>query len=166
MSVNPYIEGRKKEIELNKRRKLLENDIEFIKRDLENKIKALLESRLNHITAYDTQIQEIKDSCTHLNEDGTMASSLTHKDILIPVEGGYKKQHFCELCGAKFDGGFIEVKYSAPYHPIEQYEQLVDDDVEIFFSDENITFDPNFNTNEFLGKTFRFFTDIANPNKK
>lgn len=167
MSVNPYIEGRKKEIELNKRRKLLENDIEFIKRDLENKTKALLESTVNHITVYDTQIKEIKDSCTHLNEDGTMASSLTHKDILIPVEGGYKKQHFCEFCGAKFDGGFIEVKYSSPYHPIEQYEHSIDDDdVEILFSDVNLTFDPNFNTNEFLGKTFRFFTDIANPNKK
>ena len=166
MSVNPYIEGRKKEIELNKRRKLLENDIEFIKRDLQNKINALLESRLNHITAYETQIKEIKDSCTHLNEDGTMTSSLTHKDILIPVEGGYKKQHFCELCGAKFDGGFIEVKYNSPYRPIEQYERLVDDDVEIFFSDENLTFDPNFNTTEFLGKTYRFFTDMVNPNKK
>lgn len=157
MSVNPYIEGRKKEIELNKRRKLLENDIEFIKRDLENKIKALLESRLNHITAYDTQIQEIKDSCTHLNEDGTMASSLTHKDILIPVEGGYKKQHFCELCGAKFDGGFIEVKYGKPYQPIEQFEYLIDNDVEILLSDENLTFDPNFDATHFLTKTSKFF---------
>jgi hypothetical protein len=171
MSVNPYIEGRKKEIELNKRRKLLENDIEFIKRDLENKTKALLESRVNHITVYNTQIKEIKDSCTHLNEDGTMASSLTHKDILIPVEGGYKKQNFCEFCGAKFDGGFIEVKSVKQYQQIEQYEHSIDDDdddddVEILFSDVNLTFDPNFNTNEFLGKTFRFFTDVVNPNKK
>ena len=86
-----------------------------------------------------------------------MASSLTHKDILIPVEGGYKRQHFCELCGAKFDGGFIEVKSDKPYQPIEQFEYLIDNDVEILLSDENLTFDPNFDATHFLTKTSKFF---------
>ena len=108
--VNPYIEGRKKEIELNKRIKMVENDIESIKRDLEAKKEMLIESRKNHVDSYQEQIDNIKKSCTHKQEDGTIATSLTHKDILVPVDGGYKKQHFCELCGAKFDGGFIEVE--------------------------------------------------------
>ena len=59
--INPYIEGRKKEIELNQRKKLVENDIEFIKRDLEAKTKMLLESRKNHVESYQEQINEIKN---------------------------------------------------------------------------------------------------------
>lgn len=167
MSINPYIEGRKKEIELNQRKKLVENDIEFIKRDLESKTKMLLESRKNHVESYDKQIAELKASCTHKDEEGNPATSLTHKDILLPVDGGYKRQHFCELCGGKFDGGFIEVKVK-PNQP--QYELFLD---ELKLDDEilgdNLMFNPNFDSTDFLTNTMTYFnaiTDVALVNKK
>ena len=168
MSINPYIEGRKKEIELNQRKKLVENDIEFIKRDLESKTKMLLESRKNHVESYDKQITELKASCTHKDEEGNPATSLTHKDILLPVDGGYKRQYFCELCGGKFDGGFIEVKVT-PNQP--QYQPYLDelkfDDYEIL--GDNLMFNPDFDSTDFLTNTMTYFnaiTDVALVNKK
>jgi hypothetical protein len=168
MSVNPYIEGRKKEIELNQRKKVVENDIEFIKRDLESKTKMLLESRKNHVESYDKQIAELKASCTHTDEEGNPATSLTHKDILLPVEGGYKRQHFCELCGGKFQGSFIavEVKPNQPqYQPY--LDELKFDDYEIL--GDNLMFNPNFDSTDFLTNTMTYFsaiTDVALVNKK
>lgn len=168
MSVNPYIEGRKKEIELNQRKKVVENDIEFIKRDLESKTKMLLESRKNHVESYDKQIAELKASCTHTDEEGNPATSLTHKDILLPVEGGYKRQHFCELCGGKFEGAFIEMKVK-PNQPLYQpyLDELKFDDYEIL--GDNLLFNPNFDSTDFLTNTMTYFsaiTDVALVNKK
>lgn len=168
MSVNPYIEGRKKEIELNQRKKVVENDIEFIKRDLESKTKMLLESRKNHVESYDKQIAELKASCTHIDEAGNPATSLTHKDILLPVEGGYKRQHFCELCGGKFEGTFIEMKVK-PNQPLYQpyLDELKFDDYEIL--GDNLLFNPNFDSTDFLTNTMTYFsaiTDVALVNKK
>lgn len=159
--INPYIEGRKKEIELNERKKLVENDLEFIKRDLENKSRMLVESRKNHVQSYDKQIAEIKASCTHKDEAGNPAVSLTHKDILVPVEGGYKRQHFCELCGAKFDGAFIEVEIK-PNHPIEYLgylDELRVDGMELL--DDNLTFDPSFDSDKFLTNTMTYFSALG-----
>jgi hypothetical protein len=159
--VNPYIEGRKKEIELNERKRLVENDIEFIKRDLETKSRMLVESRKNHVQSYDKQIAEIKASCTHKDEEGNPAVSLTHKDILVPVEGGYKRQHFCELCGAKFDGAFVEVELK-PYQTTEHLsyiDGLRVDDMELF--NDNLTFDPNFNSDNFLSTTMSYFSALG-----
>ena len=162
MSVNPYIEGRKKEIEINQRKKLVVNDIEFIKRDLESKTKALLESRKNHVESYDKQIAELKASCTHTDIDGNPATSLTHKDIMIPVDGGYKRQHFCELCGGKFDGGFIEVKVT-PNQPIEYisyFDELkLDGGMELF--SDNLEFDADFNSTDFLSTTMAYFSGMG-----
>jgi len=159
--INPYIEGRKKEIELNQRKKLVENDIEFIKRDLEAKTKMLLESRKNHIESYQEQINEIKKSCTHKQEDGSLATSLTHKDILVPVEGGYKTQHFCELCGVKFDGDLIkvDVKPELSNDFISYINEHSIGDMELF--DDNLIFDPNFNSNDFLSTTMTYFSALG-----
>jgi hypothetical protein len=159
--INPYIEGRNKEIELNQRKKLVENDIEFIKRDLESKTKMLIESRKNHVEAYDKQIAELKASCTHKDENGNPATSLTHKDIMIPVEGGYKRHHFCELCGGKFEGAFIEVKVT-PNQPIEYisyFDELKVDGMELF--SDNLEFDPDFNSTDFLSTTMTYFNAIG-----
>lgn len=160
MSVNPYIEGRKKEIELNQRKKLVENDIEFIKRDLESKTNMLLESRKNHVKSYEEQIAEIKASCTHMNEEGNPATSLTHKDILIPTDGGYHAQHFCELCGARFIGKFIPVE--KPKEVGTAYLTFFD---ELRLEDEiglidNIEFNPYFNSSQFLETTATYFSSI------
>ena len=159
--VNPYIEGRKKEIELNKRIKMVENDIESIKRDLEAKKEMLIESRKNHVDSYQEQIDNIKKSCTHKQEDGTIATSLTHKDILVPVDGGYKKQHFCELCGAKFDGGFIEVKAKQEMSNdfISYINQNITGDMELF--SDNLVFDPDFDSNNFLSTTMSYFSALG-----
>ena len=165
--INPYIEGRKKEMELAQRKKLVENDIEFIRRDLESKTKMLLESRKNHVQSYDKQIAELKASCTHMDEDGNPATSLTHKDILVPVEGGYKRQHFCELCGGKFDGGFIEVKVT-PNQPIEFLTYLDELNVDRgeALLDDNLIFDPNFNSDNFLTNTMNYFDMLGLTGKK
>jgi hypothetical protein len=162
MSVNPYIESRKKEIELNQRKKLVENDIEFIKRDHESKTKMLLESRKNHVESYDKQIAELKASCTHTDEEGNPATSLTHKDIMVPVEGGYKRQHFCELCGRKFDGGFIEVKVT-PNQPIEYltYFDSLKIDGDDVLVDDNLEFDPDFDSTNFLSTTMTYFNGLG-----
>lgn len=159
--VNPYIEGRKKEMELNERKKLVENDLEFLKRDLEAKTKMLVESKQNHAKAYDKQIAEIKKSCTHKDEEGNLATSLTHKDILIPVEGGYKRQHFCELCGSKFDGGFIQAKVekNKPIDYISYLDELKVDSIELF--DDNLIFDPDFNSTNFLNNTMTYFNALG-----
>jgi hypothetical protein len=161
MSVNPYIECRKKEIELNQRKKAVENDIEFIKRDLESKTKMLLESRKNHAESYNKQIAELKASCTHTDEEGNPATSLTHKDIMIPVDGGYKRQHFCELCGGKFDGGFIavEVKQNQPQYQL-YHDELKFDDYDIL--GDNLLFNPDFDSTDFLTNTMTYFSAITN----
>jgi hypothetical protein len=160
--INPYIEGRNKEVELNQRKKLVENDIEFIKRDLESKTKMLIESRKNHVEAYNKQIAELKASCTHKDENGNPATSLTHKDIMIPVVGGYKKHHFCELCGGKFEGAFIEVKVT-PNQPIEYissyFDELKVDGMELF--SDNLEFDPDFNSTDFLSTTMTYFNVLG-----
>ena len=160
--INPYIEGRKKEIELNQRKKVVENDIEFIKRDLESKTKMLLESKKNHFESYDKQIAELKASCTHTDEEGNPATSLTHKDIMVPVEGGYKRQHFCELCGGKFDGGFIEVKVT-PNQPIEYltYFDSLKIDGDDVLVDDNLEFDPDFDSTNFLSTTMTYFSGMG-----
>jgi hypothetical protein len=160
-SINPFIEGRKKIIELEINKDKITQDLNAIERALKKKSDMLIDSKKNHIASYEQQIYEIKLSCNHINEDGSKAMSLTHKDILIPMPNmdSYRVVHFCELCGAQFEGDIIKVDpIKTTPNSFEMYQYKVDEDDNIIV-DDNLTFDPNFDANTFMAETLRFFTD-------
>lgn len=149
--VNPYLRNREKEIELNNRKKLIEGEIDKIKRELQSKTDMLMEVHKNHVKSYDEQITELKKLCTHTYEDGSLAASLTHRDILTPADGGYCIQHFCELCGGKFIGKFIEYKEQNRVNVTADFINLIDADLGVEDALPNtLEFDPNFNFDSFM----------------
>jgi hypothetical protein len=162
-SINPFIEGRKKIIELEINKNKITQDLNAIEQALKKKSDMLIDSKKNHIASYEQQIYEIKLSCNHTNEDGSKAMSLSHKDILIPMSdvGGYRVVHFCELCGAQFEGDIIKIdhKNNAP-NSFEMYQYKINEDGNIII-DDNLTFDPNFDSNTFMAETLKFFADTG-----
>lgn len=149
--INPYLRNRKKEIELNNRKKLIEAEIDKIKRELRSKTDMLMEVHKNHVKSYDEQIEELKKSCTHRDEYDNLAASLTHRDILISVDSGFKRSHFCELCGAKFDGQFIEFNKMKSFNVTPDFINKIDADLGVDDAlPDTLEFDPNFNFENFM----------------
>lgn len=160
-SVNPFLEGSKELEKIVDQINEYGSQIEYIKRDLERKQKMLIESRINHKSALEAMANKIKASCTHKLENGDLAVSLTHKDILVPSSDNseYIRYSFCELCGAKFMAAKVKIdkpknvgnSYIATDEFLREYGASFDDD------HDTLQFDPNFNVQNFLTQTETYF---------
>lgn len=89
---------------------LMEIDIRKLKNDLESKINALIEVQNNFIKSSTENIKSIQNLCTHLNEDGTPATSKNHPDRLEFAGGGkYHKVSHCDICGQTYISATTQV---------------------------------------------------------
>jgi hypothetical protein len=128
-----------------------QNEIEAIKRDLESKVKMLLESRINYKKSMELKSKEILATCTHTNADDTPSIDKTHSDILTQIDDKLIKHSYCSLCGAKFKTGETNID-------VIKKEVIINNTVDYMFDDEGdfvetISFDPNFDSNSFFNTT-------------
>lgn len=127
--------------------------IDVIQKEIQNKIIELKkrtddlnEVQKNHIKSYEQAIDELKSTCTHVDEEGKPTTNTTFRDRLEALEHNkMRKVSQCELCGKTFISGIIEID---PEKLHTKYNSLYQGGMELPTDDDD-EFTPNlfFNTN-------------------
>jgi hypothetical protein len=153
-SVNPFLDNIEKYKDIQQHINDYQYQIEAIKRDLEAKVKMLVESRANHKKAMELQAKKLLKSCTHLNAEGQPAIDKTHSGILSQVNDKLISYSYCGLCGEKFKTGESDITPASKQNIINStIDYLFDDEGEFV---DTVEFDPNFDSKTFLDSTTGF----------
>ncbi len=89
---------------------LIDKDISKLRDELKRKTDALIEVQKNHKRSCEENIERLKATCTHFNEDGTQATNGTYSDrIEWKGVGTFVKISQCDICGKSFENGCVEI---------------------------------------------------------
>jgi hypothetical protein len=89
---------------------LIDKDISKLIQELKRKTDALIEVQKNHKRSYEENVERLKATCTHANEDGKPATNSVYRDRLEwKGVSRFVKISQCDICGKTFENGSVEI---------------------------------------------------------